>query len=173
MNIKLIVFDVDGVLTDGRLWIGSDGQEYKAFHTQDGMAISLVHYAGIKTAIITGRRSTAVTKRAKELKINYIHQGIDNKRKILWNMIEDLEISQEQICYIGDDINDLPVMKSVGFPCAPNNAVSTVKEHAKYIAKANGGEGAVREILDHILSTQEDYEELIEGYLAGRVRVIQ
>ncbi|WP_249870463.1 KdsC family phosphatase [Oceanobacillus saliphilus] len=173
MNIKLIVLDVDGVLTDGKLYIGSDGEEYKSFNTQDGMGISLARYTGIKMAIITGRESAAVTKRASELNIDFVYQGIPDKLGVLEEIREKLAIDLDQICYIGDDINDLPIMKVIGFPCAPNDAVPIVKECVKYAADANGGEGAVREIIDHILSTQENYKELIEAYLAGSVRVIQ
>jgi 3-deoxy-D-manno-octulosonate 8-phosphate phosphatase (KDO 8-P phosphatase) len=173
MDIKLIVLDVDGVLTDGKLYIGSDGEEYKAFNTQDGMGISLARYTGIKTAIITGRKSYAVTKRANELRIDYLYQGIHDKIDVLWEIKDDLGIDLEQICYIGDDINDLPIMKEVGLPCAPNNAVPIVKKIAKYVANENGGEGAVRGIIDQILSVQENYQLLIEDYLAGKVRVIQ
>lgn len=172
-KIKLVVFDVDGVLTDGKLYIGSDGEEYKAFHTQDGMGISLAHYAGMKTAIITGRKSAAVEKRANELKINYIYQGIHNKMDVLNEIIKDLSINLEEVCYIGDDINDLPILKVVGFAAAPENAVSIVKEHVNYIAKAKGGEGAVREILDKILQDSNDYPSLIEDYLSGKIRVTQ
>ncbi|WP_085991083.1 KdsC family phosphatase [Oceanobacillus senegalensis] len=173
MNIKLMVFDVDGVLTDGKLFIGSDGEEYKAFHTQDGMGISLAHYTGIKTAIITGRKSDAVTKRANELHIDHIYQGIHDKVKVLKELKKDLGIEWEEICYIGDDINDIPILDVVGFPCAPNNAVAIVKEHVTYTAKANGGEGAVREIIDHILSAQENYDAIIQDYLARKVSMRQ
>lgn len=173
MAIKLIVLDVDGVLTDGKLYIGSEGKEYKAFNTQDGMGISLARYTGIKTAIITGRESLAVSQRAKELKIDYVYQGIHDKTRVLEEIVKKLEIDFEQICYIGDDINDLPVMKMVGLPCAPNNAVNIVKKNVKYVAEINGGDGAVREIIDYILSQQESYNLLIEDYLAGKVRVVQ
>lgn len=173
MKIKLLVLDVDGVLTDGKLFIGSDGEEYKAFHTQDGMGISLAHYAGIKTAIITGRKSEAVTKRANELKINYVYQGIHEKMEVLEEIIQDLQIDLNEVCYIGDDINDLPILQQVGFPASPNNAVEIVKEHSQYVAKLNGGEGAVREILDSILHHMYDYHALLEDYLKGRVKLTQ
>lgn len=173
MKIKLIVLDVDGVLTDGRLFIGSDGEEYKAFHTQDGMGISLAHYTGIKTAIITGRKSEAVTKRANELKINYVYQGIHQKLEVLEEIMNDLQIDLKEVCYIGDDINDLPILNRVGFPAAPNNAVQIVKKNAQYVAKLNGGEGAVREIIDHILDEMHDYQVLLTDYLNGKVMITQ
>ncbi len=171
--IQLIVFDVDGVLTDGKLHIGSDGEEYKSFHTQDGMGISLARYAGIKTAIITGRKSKAVDKRAAELKIDYLYQGIHQKLEVLEGIASDLNIELRQICYIGDDINDLPILKVVGFPAAPLNAVELVKQHVQFVAKSNGGEGAVREIIEKILKELHDYDALIEDFLAGKIRGIQ
>ncbi|PLS01494.1 KdsC family phosphatase [Neobacillus cucumis] len=172
-NIKLIVFDVDGVLTDGKLYIGSDGHEYKAFHTQDGMGISLAHYAGIKTAIITGRTSEAVAKRAKELKINYVFQGIHHKLEVLQQMISEMKISLDEVCYVGDDINDLPILKVCGFGAVPNNAVPLVREQVQFVSQHNGGEGAVRDIIEHILQQSNEYPTLIEDFLNGKVRVIQ
>ncbi|WP_374055179.1 KdsC family phosphatase [Rossellomorea sp. FM04394] len=172
-NIKLIVLDVDGVLTDGKLYIGSDRVEYKPFHTQDGMGISLAHYTGIKTAIITGRKSEAVSKRAEELKIKYVYQGIHDKLTVLEEIMEDMQISLAEVCYVGDDINDLPVLTKVGLPVAPNNAVSIVKEYAQYVTISNGGEGAVREVIDNILAEQYDYHSLIQDYLDGKVLIVQ
>jgi 3-deoxy-D-manno-octulosonate 8-phosphate phosphatase (KDO 8-P phosphatase) len=172
-NIKLIVFDVDGVLTDGKLYIGSDGEEYKAFHTQDGMGISLARYTGVKTAIITGRKSEAVTKRAKELKFDYVHQGIHDKLSILKEMAAEMEISMEEVCYIGDDINDLPILREVGFAAAPSNAVPLVKEQVHFVAPSKGGEGAVREIIEEILQQSDEYAQLIEDFLSGKIRVTQ
>lgn len=172
-NIKLIVFDVDGVLTDGKLYIGSDGHEYKAFHTQDGMGISLAHYAGIKTAIITGRTSEAVAKRANELKINYVYQGIHNKLEVLQQIMSDMKISLEELCYVGDDINDLPILKVCGFGAAPNNAVPLVRQQVQFVAPSNGGEGAVREIIEHILQQSSEYPTLLEDFLNGLLRVTQ
>jgi 3-deoxy-D-manno-octulosonate 8-phosphate phosphatase (KDO 8-P phosphatase) len=168
-QIKLIVLDVDGVLTDGKLYIGSDGEEYKSFHTQDGMGISLARYTGIKFAIITGRKSMAVSKRAEELKIDFVYQGISEKIKVLEEIIEKTGIQLNEICYVGDDINDLPILRIVGFPCAPQNAVPLVKKTVRFVASSNGGEGAVREIIEEILQKQRNYDQLIEDFLAGKV----
>lgn len=173
MKIKLIVFDVDGVLTDGKLYIGSDREEYKAFHTQDGMGISLAHYADIKTAIITGRTSNSVLKRAEELKINYVHQGIHEKLEVMEQIMKDLDITLEEVCYIGDDINDLPILQVVGFSAAPSNAVPIVKQHVQYISTESGGNGAVREIIDHILNQMVDYNALLADYLKGKFKITQ
>ena len=168
-QIKLIVLDVDGVLTDGKLYIGSDGEEYKSFHTQDGMGISLARYTGIKFAIITGRKSMSVSKRAEELKIDFVYQGISEKIKVLEEIREKTGVQLNEICYVGDDINDLPILKTVGFPAAPNNAVPLVKKAVRFIASSNGGEGAVREIIEEILKSKGNYDQLIEDFLAGKI----
>ncbi|MYL20122.1 HAD-IIIA family hydrolase [Halobacillus litoralis] len=166
-NVKLMVLDVDGVLTDGRLYIGSDQVEYKPFHTKDGMGISLARYAGIKTAIITGRQSPAVEKRAGELKIDFVYQGIHHKQKVLDEILESLNLTMDEVCYVGDDINDLPVLRQSGFACAPNDGVAIVKENVHLVTKAKGGEGAVREVVETILDAKGDLNEWIEDYLAG------
>ncbi|MEK4566282.1 HAD-IIIA family hydrolase [Alkalihalobacillus sp. FSL R5-0424] len=172
-TIKLIVLDVDGVLTDGKLYIGSNGVEYKPFHTKDGMGISLAHYTGIKTVIITGRKSEAVTKRAKELKISYVFQGIHDKLPVLEGMMKELEINFDEVCYMGDDINDLPIMRKVGYAVAPNNAVRIVKELAHSVTSLPGGEGAVREMIDDLLVKEYNYSSLIRDYLEGKVVTVQ
>nr|WP_034774937.1 HAD-IIIA family hydrolase [Bacillus sp. m3-13] len=172
-KIKLIVLDVDGVLTDGKLFIGSDGEEYKGFNTQDGMGISFARYTGIKTAIITGRKSEAVAKRAKELKIDYLYQGIHQKLEVLDEIKHNMGVSYEEICYIGDDINDLPILKIVGYPCAPGNAVDIVKKACKKVARKNGGDGAVRELIDDLLTIQEDYDSILIDFINGKLKVTQ
>ncbi|WP_371017756.1 KdsC family phosphatase [Pseudalkalibacillus sp. JSM 102089] len=172
-TIKLIIFDVDGVLTDGTLLIGSDGTEYKGFNTQDGMGISLARFAGIKTAIITGRKSKAVEKRANELSVDYVFQGIHHKVHCLEEMIQELGITSEEVCYIGDDLNDIPILNLVGFPCSPSNAVELVKSRSNYVSTAAGGKGAVREILDYYLATQFDYELLVEQFIESKKEINQ
>ncbi|WP_445487760.1 KdsC family phosphatase [Niallia sp. 03133] len=172
-RIKLIVLDVDGVLTDGRLYIGSDAVEYKAFHTQDGMGISLARQAGIKTAIITGRKSNAVLKRAEELQIDFIYEGIADKLTVLQNLIDQIGIGFEEICYMGDDLNDIPILKEVGFPCAPHNAIDFVKKQAKLITKSSGGNGAVREMIDFLLKEHYSDEDLLELFLSRKTEVTQ
>ncbi|WP_243557317.1 KdsC family phosphatase [Priestia megaterium] len=172
-KIKLIVLDVDGVLTDGSLYIGSNQVEYKRFNTQDGMGITLAHYAGLKTAIITGRKSEAVTKRAAELKINYVYQGISNKLEVLSELLIELGLTVDEICYMGDDINDLPILKTVGISFAPDNAVELVKESVDNVTKHSGGNGAVREMIEVILQQQTNFEELVHEFIYGKNKVIQ
>lgn len=172
-SIKLIVLDVDGVLTDGSLYIGSNQVEYKQFNTQDGMGITLAHYAGLKTAIITGRKSEAVTKRAKELKVNYVYQGISNKLEVLSELLIELGLTVDEICYMGDDINDLPILETVGISFAPDNAVELVKESVDIVTKHSGGNGAVREMVEVILQKQINFEELVHEFIYGKNKVIQ
>ncbi|WP_094603899.1 3-deoxy-D-manno-octulosonate 8-phosphate phosphatase KdsC [Sporomusa silvacetica DSM 10669] len=163
--IKLIIFDVDGVLTEGHIIFGQDGEALKAFHCQDGMGISLAHKAGLKTAIITGRESQIVHRRATELKIGDIHQGAADKVIDLHSLMKKHSLTLEQIAYVGDDINDLPVMVQVGLPCAVANAVPEVKAVAKYIAIRQGGNGAVRDIIEYILKSQNAWDKIISEYM--------
>ncbi|MHA7138173.1 KdsC family phosphatase [Rossellomorea arthrocnemi] len=172
-DIKLIVLDVDGVMTDGKLLIGSDGVEYKNFNVKDGMGISLAKYHGIKFAIITGRQSESVTIRAKELNIDFVHQKISNKIEVFSTIMEDLNLVPEQVCYIGDDINDIPVINLVGLAVAPNDAVGMVKDSVHFVTNLNGGQGAVREAIDVILSKQTNYQQLVEDYLSKKEKILQ
>lgn len=171
--IKLIVLDVDGVLTDGRLLIGSNGEEYKSFNVKDGMGISIAKHAGIEFAIITGRESNAVTIRAKELGINYVYQGISNKDEILQSLLLELNLKKEEVCYMGDDLNDLPIIMKVGISFAPSNAIDFIKSRVKFVTSTQGGEGAVREMIEKILKRQTDYNKLLEDYLFTRYNVVQ
>lgn len=164
-QIKLIIFDVDGVLTEGHIIFGQDGEALKAFHCQDGMGISLAHKVGLKTAIITGRESQIVHRRATELSIGDIHQGAADKVAALRQLMQKHSLTMEQIAYVGDDINDLPVMVQVGLPCAVANAVPEVKAVAKYISVRQGGNGAVRDIIEYILKSQNRWDSLIAEYI--------
>ncbi|QWG73463.1 HAD-IIIA family hydrolase [Bacillus mycoides] len=172
-EIKLIVLDVDGVLTDGSLLIGSHGNEYKSFNVKDGMGISLARYAGIKFAIITGRKSEAVTIRAKELGIDFVYQGIKDKQKVLQEIIELLNIDRSCICFMGDDINDYSIIREVGISFAPSDAVDYIKEIVTYVTTSKGGHGAVREMIEVILKKQLDYNNLIKDYLNKKENIIQ
>lgn len=163
-RIKLIVLDVDGVLTDGSLYIGSDETEYKQFNAQDGMGISLAHYAGILTAIISGRSSESVIKRAEELNINFIYQGIRKKIDIFDQLLKTLGLNTNEVCYMGDDINDLPIINIIDMSFAPANAAELVKERVKYVTKNKGGNGAVREMIETILRRQTNFYQLVNDY---------
>lgn len=143
--------DVDGTLTDGKIILGNNGEEFKCFNVKDGVGIKLAHEYGIITAIITGRKSNIVDIRSKELGIKEVHQGIENKIEKLYNLARRLQFNLSEVAYIGDDIYDIPVMKKVGIAFAVNNASELTKNVADYITNKKGGEGAVREVVDLIL----------------------
>lgn len=153
-KVRLLLLDVDGVLTDGMLYISSSGEEIKAFNTQDGHGIRVLMERNIQVGIITGRVSNAVTTRAQDLGIEILYQGQKNKLSALQEIIEKHNLSAEEIAYAGDDLPDLPVMQAVGLSFAVANAHSTVSESAHCQTTYAGGQGAVREICDCILRFQ-------------------
>lgn len=151
MNIKMLVMDVDGTLTDGHIYVGSDGEMMKAFHVQDGYAVAhILPEKKIVPVIITGRNSKIVEKRAKELKITHLHQGITNKLAKLKEVAAELGAEPEEIAYIGDDVNDLDCIRYCGHTACPADAVPEVLEAVDYVCKRGGGRGAVREFIDKI-----------------------
>jgi 3-deoxy-D-manno-octulosonate 8-phosphate phosphatase (KDO 8-P phosphatase) len=153
-RVRLVIFDVDGVLTDGRLWYGPGGEELKAFHAFDGHGVKLLRMAGLKTAIISGRDSPAVSERAKELGIEHVVQGADDKRKAFAALLRKLKMRSEATAYMGDDVVDLPVLTRCGFACAPHEAPEQVRRRAHYVATADAGHGAAREVCEFILEAQ-------------------
>jgi 3-deoxy-D-manno-octulosonate 8-phosphate phosphatase (KDO 8-P phosphatase) len=161
-RIKLLLMDCDGVLTDGRLWLTSDGDEQKAFHARDGQGISLLHRAGLRTGIITGRTSSAVDRRAQDLKMSYVRQYAKDKIKALDEILADAGVARDECAYIGDDVADIPVMRRVGFAVAVSDAVEETKQAAHYLTQLKGGQGAVREVCDLILKAQGRWDELRE-----------
>ena len=163
-NIKLVIIDVDGVLTDGAIYIDSDGREIKAFHVLDGTGIAYLHRVGIKTAIISGRTCKAVIHRASELGIEDVYQGAKNKLDAYKEILKKHALRDEEICYIGDDLIDLPILYRVGFPVAVANATPLVKQYSAYVTKARGGCGAVREVADNILKFQDKWHLIMERY---------
>ena len=165
--IKLLILDVDGVLTSGQIVFGRDGELLKKFHAQDGMGIALAQKVGLKIAIITGRESEMVKLRSAELSIGDVYQGAMSKTQALGELMAKYSLGAEEIAYLGDDLNDLPVMLRVGLPCAVANAVAEVKEHAKFVTSCSGGNGAVREVIEYILKAQDKWESIVAGYLQG------
>ena len=164
-KIKCVILDVDGVLTDGGIYVAPDGSElYKPFFARDGLAITLAHKVGIVPAIITGRASTIVENRARELHIDLVYQGKLDKRAAYADIKAKTGVTDEQVAYIGDDIVDLPILRMVGLPCAVGDAVPEVKETAQIIADAYGGRGAVREIYEIILKTQGLWDEVLTAF---------
>ena len=150
-KIKLFVCDVDGVFSDGRIYLGNDGEELKAFHTKDGFGLKAIMQQGIEVAIITGRESTIVKNRMTALGIKYIFQGKDDKLTVYKSLLQELSLKPEQTAYIGDDVVDLPVMKMSGLGIAVNDAHPLVIQKADLITTVKGGFGAVREVCDLFL----------------------
>lgn len=161
-EIKLLVIDVDGTMTDGGIYYDASGNEIKKFNTKDAAGIFAARYAGIKTMVLTGRNSVAVKKRMKELKIDYIYQGISDKYCFLSNFMINNGLSKECVGYIGDDLNDLKSMQLAGVVCCPGDACDEVKQISNYVAKALGGYGAVRESITYILKKRGEWEYAIE-----------
>lgn len=164
-RVRMVILDVDGVLTGGQIFFGNEGELMKQFNVQDGMGISLLRQAGIRIAVITGRTSDIVRLRAAELHIDDVYQGSMSKKAALAKLLAKYELTGENVCYIGDDLIDIPVMNRVGFACAVANAVSDVRKIASYVSVKEGGQGAVREIAELILKTQGKWETLLAKYL--------
>ena len=150
-GIRLVAFDVDGVFTDGRFYLSNDGVESKAFHTQDGYGIRQLINAGIAVAVISGRRSGAVERRMAELGVNHVIQGCRDKVAALDDLLGTLKLTTEQCAFVGDDMPDLPLLKTVGFSIAVANAVPEVRDQCDYTTTASGGFGAVREVCELVL----------------------
>ena len=154
-GVRLAIFDVDGVWTDGTLWFGPRGESLKAFNILDGHGIKLLMKEGVRTAIISGRKSPAVAARARELSVHHVIQGVgDDKIPAFEKLIAKLKLRGEACSYMGDDIQDLPVMRRCGFAVAVPNAVDEVKANAHYVTRAHGGRGAIREFCDLVLAAQ-------------------
>lgn len=164
-GVKLLVMDVDGVLTDGSVIIHQDGSESKRFNVLDGHGIRMWHRAGLKTAIMSGRTAAATKHRAEQLDITYVYQGCTEKTPAFERLLEESGISANQVAYIGDDVLDLPVMSRAGFAVAVGNAVDEVKQYAHYVTGRCGGCGAVRETVEYILKKTGRWTELMERYL--------
>ena len=163
-QIRIIVCDVDGVLSDGKLYYGNDGIEIKNFNVKDGLGIRMAVDFGMPVIFLTGRRSAAVTNRAKELGAT-LYDGVQNKEAAILEIADGFHIRTSNIAYIGDDINDLLAMKQVGFPVAVNDATSEIKKISAYITTLKGGEGAVREVIEHIFRAQGVLKDAITSFI--------
>ncbi len=166
-KIKLIIMDVDGTLSDGRFFVLPDGESLKSFDVKDGTGIIFAGLAGIKTAIITGKKSKAVKNRAEELKIDDYYEGVFDKTKPFYELLEKYNLGKEEVTFIGDDIGDAEVMGMVGFSAAVGDAHPLIKRISHYIAKRYGGRGAVREVIDFILDAQEKWPEIFMQLKSG------
>ena len=166
-RIKLLLMDCDGVLTDGRIWIFENGEEQKGFHTRDGLGIDLLHRAGLRSGIISGRTSSAVETRARTLGMSFVVQGHGNKVQAFADVLAQAGVTKAEVAYIGDDLNDVPLMLQSGLGVAVADAAIEARQRAHYITQAPGGFGAVREVIELILKTQGRWDDLIEGYLSA------
>ncbi|MBK3333297.1 HAD hydrolase family protein [Persephonella atlantica] len=165
LKIKWFIMDVDGVLTDGGIIYDSDGRELKKFCVRDGMGITLLHNAGIKTAVLTSRNSPMVKKRAQELNITEVIQGASDKLRLYEKIKKKHNVLDEEVLYIGDDYVDLPVLRRVGFPVTVPGAPEELKEVCVYVTQKQGGDGAVREVAELLLKLSGKFEEAVRRYI--------
>jgi 3-deoxy-D-manno-octulosonate 8-phosphate phosphatase (KDO 8-P phosphatase) len=165
-RVKLMIFDVDGVLTDGSLTYNAEGEITKTFFVLDGLGIQLIQKTGVQTAIISARQSPIVNTRARDLGINHVYQGIHDKRVAFAKLLEHTGMTVEQCGYIGDDVIDLPLLTKVGFAVTVPTGHPEVQHRAHYVTKAPGGRGAVREVCDLVMRAQGTYETALAPYFA-------
>ncbi|HEY0760770.1 MAG TPA: HAD hydrolase family protein [Pyrinomonadaceae bacterium] len=168
-RIKLLLMDCDGVLTDGRVWLFDDGEEQKGFHTRDGLGIDLLQRAGLRSGIISGRTSSAVEKRAQGLGMSFVIQGCKDKRQAFADTLDQAGVENLEVAYIGDDLNDIPLMLQSGLGVAVADAALETREHAHYVTNTAGGFGAVREVCELILKAQGRWDDLIANYVQPRI----
>ena len=165
-RIKLLLMDCDGVLTDGRLWLTGDGDdEQKSFNTHDGLGLSLLHRAGLKSGIITGRNSKAVARRAQELGIEFVRQGDPDKIAAFEQLLQQAGVDENEVAFVGDDLPDIPLMQRAELAVAVADAVEETRSVAHYVTRAKGGRGAIREVIEVILKSQGRWGDLLDEYL--------
>lgn len=164
-KIRLLIMDVDGVLTDGRIIQDSQGHELKVFDVKDGHGIVMAHRAKLKTALISGRESDTITRRAQELGIELVFQKTWNKLAVYEEILRETQLTHEEVAYVGDDLIDIPLLRRVGLAVAVADAVEEVKATAHLITQRAGGQGAVREVIELILRAQGVWDALVERYM--------
>ncbi|MGP3777875.1 KdsC family phosphatase [Halanaerobium saccharolyticum] len=163
-NINTIFLDVDGTLTDGKVYLDNGKNEFKAFNVKDGLMVVAAIKMGYDVIIMTGRKSEVVARRAAELGIEEYYQGVRDKKAALEKLMEEKDFGYGNLAYLGDDLNDLPVMKEARFAGCPRDAAAEVKEVSDLVSDFKGGDGAVREILSHIMKAKGEYHQVIEGF---------
>ncbi|MFO7895551.1 MAG: HAD hydrolase family protein [Candidatus Cloacimonadales bacterium] len=166
-NIKILILDCDGVLSDGQIVYDGKQVESKSFSARDGLGISLLRYTEIKVAVVTGRRSEILQQRCNDLKIDILHQKVRNKQKKVEEILAAENLQWENVAYMGDDWNDYPALKMANLAACPNNVEPDFKAKCQFVAAADGGKGAVRQLITYILKAQGKYEEVIEEFLAN------
>jgi 3-deoxy-D-manno-octulosonate 8-phosphate phosphatase (KDO 8-P phosphatase) len=165
-GVRLMIFDVDGVLTDGTLLYGPGGEELKRFSAHDGHGIKMLAASGVACALLSGRRSAAVATRAAELGIETVFQGVEDKLEIFQQLIAQQRLAVQQTGYMGDELVDLPVLTRCGFACAPREAPEAVRTRVHYVAEAPAGRGAVREVCELLMRAQGTFDRTLGKYLA-------
>jgi len=166
-NIRMLVLDVDGVLTDGKLYFDHAGNEMKAFNTRDGLGMKALQRCGIEVAVITGRKSGAVAQRMAQLDVQHVYQGREDKLNAFLHLLEITGLDAQQVCFAGDDWIDLPVLLRVGLAVSVADAEDRVKEQSHWITQRNGGDGAVREICNLILAAQGKDQAIVDEILTS------
>lgn len=161
-RIKLVILDVDGTLTDGSILYDVQGGEIKRFNAKDGLGIKMAIEAGLQLAILTGRQSPILHRRVKELGIHYLRENVQIKYPVLMQMIAELGLTADEVGYIGDDLNDLQCMQAVGLSACPADAAQDIRNACDYVARADGGDGAVREVLERLLRQQGKWDEAVK-----------
>lgn len=163
-KVKLLLLDVDGVLTDGKIIYDSEGRDLKIFDVKDGLGVYLLKKAGILTILITARSSKVIKLRAKDMEVEEIFENAEDKRKILDHILRKYRVSSKEVCFVGDDLVDLSVMKRVGLAISVRDSCPEIKKISDYITKRKGGEGAVREVCELILKAKRKWEDLVSLY---------
>jgi len=164
VKVRLLVLDVDGVLTDGSFLLPPEGDEWKAFHAADGLGLRLLMEAGVPVVLLSGRTSRAVERRARELGLAGVRQGRRDKAAVLYELATQHGVPAAEMAYMGDDLVDLPAMRAVGFSAAPADARPEVRQAASWVAPSAGGRGAVRDLCEHLLRSMGRWEELVKRF---------
>jgi 3-deoxy-D-manno-octulosonate 8-phosphate phosphatase (KDO 8-P phosphatase) len=164
-GVRLLLFDVDGVLTDGRILLHADGSESKSYHIRDGTGLVLARKSGLLTGLLSARSSASTTERARQLAIPIVRQGATNKLTVYQEILAEHGLADREVAFMGDDVQDLPVLTRVGLACAPADAVPEVRARARWISSLGGGAGAVRELIELVLRAQGTWDDLVRAYL--------
>jgi len=166
--IRLVLLDVDGVLTDGKILLHADGTESKRFDIKDGTAIVWAQRCGLRVGFLSARTSAATAQRAAQLGVSVVHQGVASKLETYGQILDDVGVTHEQVAYMGDDLLDLPVLERAGLAAAPADAVEEVRSRVQWVSAARGGDGAVRDLIETILRAQDKWNALLASYLTER-----
>ena len=164
-GVRLLLFDVDGVLTDGRILLHADGSESKQYHIRDGTGLVLARRSGLLTGLLSARTSASTTERARQLQIPIVRQGASDKLTVYQEILAEHGLADGEVAFMGDDVQDLPVLTRVGLSCAPADAVPEVRARSRWISSRGGGAGAVRELIELVLRAQGTWDELVSAYL--------